>query len=242
MYLMRPLMTEWISSPMLGNRVWTLGIRSLQDLLCNLYVMKRPVSNSTQVNLFIWTRVHLERMLTAPVPLIPSNAPRVVLDILHEVDQILFSRMNLVAVYAPVFTTMTAMVTGPKAIVLETPKFRPQNQGIIVLVQMFPGFAEKAVSTTLLELLARGRRDLWAPLLRMMTTDALPHSHLMYEAEAFLSYLENKAIVDDKSHNWVEEIPWDQLVRMVLAAVQDNRSEVMGEQIKNLSTLLEVDF
>ena len=129
MYLMRPLMAEWISSPMLGNRVWTLGIRSLQDLLCNLYVMKRPVSNTTQVNLFIWTRVHMERMLTAPIPLIPSNAPRVVLDILNEVDQILFSRTNLVAVYAPVFIAMTAMVTGPKAVVLETPTYRPQNQG-----------------------------------------------------------------------------------------------------------------
>ena len=225
---------------MLGNRVWTLVIRSLQDLLCNLYVMKRPVSNTTQVNLFIWNRVHMERMLTAPVPLIPSNAPRVVLDILHEVDQILFSRTNLVAVYAPVFTAMTAMATGPKAVVLETPKFRPQYQGIFV--QLFPGFTDKPVSATLLELLARGRRDLWAPLLKMMTVDAWPHSHLLDEAEAFLSYLGNKAIVDDKSHNWVEEIPWDQIVRLVLRAVHDHRTVVMCEQIKNLSTLLQVDF
>ena len=56
-----------------------------------------------------------------------------------------------------------------------------------------------------------------------------------------MSYLENKAIVDDRSHNWVEEIPWDQIVRMVLRAVPDH-SAVMCEQIKNLSVLLEVDF
>ena len=104
----------------------------------------------------------------------------------------------------------------------------------------FPGCADKPTGTTLLELLARGRRDLWAPLLKM-TTGTLPHSHLQHEAEAFLSYLENKAIVDDRSHNWVEEIPWDQIVRMVLGAVPDH-SAVMCEQIKNLSVLLEVDF
>jgi hypothetical protein len=190
LYLIRPLAIEAAQRPV---DLWTVGIRKLQDLLYAMYAHNPEVSLTLKDALNVWIRVHIERMLVAPPAAMPRNGPRIVLELMGHLDDLIFGGCVLQTVYGLLLRHLDTIALGPNATVLDDPEYHvsPPKPGLVErLLAESPNIGKK------LQRIIRSR-----------------DSHM---SEVFLRYLAKEAIPADKARGWAEDIPWEHVLHIIM--------------------------
>ena len=194
LYLGRPLPAEAASQPI---DIWTLGIRKLQDLLYSLYARPQSAKVIMQDDVQLWVQVHLERMLCVPSVSMPRNGPRIVMNLLEHLTGVLFhGNTTLADLYRPVIVRLYRLALGPRAVVLDDADYHPSPPDPMSVHRLFDA-----------------RPDIGHHLHCVVSTGSLQ------AAEALLQHLAEVAVPADRAHGWVEDVPWDQVVDIVMRHV-----------------------
>ena len=76
----------------------------------------------------------------------------------------------------------------------------------------------------------------------MIMSRRLPRAKLATMAEELLKYLATDAIPQDRMHRWVEDIPWDHIIRMIIGATGHTMAPTARAHVITLSQLLEMEL
>ena len=220
--LIRPLKAE--CEPHFARRQWTGLIEQLQSLIFILQLMNQAISMALKGSVCLLVGVHLERMLSMPLEMVPENAPPLLLDLLKQLQY--FLGKKFCERYQTVMRSVAKEAVGCMAVVLEDSRFRckpfpPRNEALI-------------------QWLLQWQPNIGAPLQWLVQGDAT-QAEQQVVLDDLLCHLAVHAVPQDKHHRWVEDIPWDRVVHIALASCP-SRSSKAKSHLADLSQLLDINL
>ena len=158
---------------------------------------------------FVWIRVHLERALLIPAERTPQNVPACVLELVLEVDGLLYRDRLLRRLYHPVLLALQKRAVGPPILLLCGRPFRHQARSGNGWLQ-HAGCKLMLAPHTRLPKSQRVLRQMLHTLASSKDEDRIR------VAEGILKHMAFQAVPMDQAQEWMGAVPWDRVLHFVL--------------------------